>query len=658
MLLMRQTVCGHKCSYCEASCSLWRKAPSRQTEHKCLFHALFDEKPLLSPQNAFEAWKGLLESNSGWPNRLVAGFMSCADDKSESWLEVKRINRSLGLVVTGLPFNFEPGWQSLVSTRFKIIQFVRCRFREAVGLDVDDPYALPKEQNKDCGDEKATFSMRVLFERCIFEKRVRLRRVRTEYPLEFLECCFQGYFEINSCCIAGLNCHDSLFQQKVYLEDLSINEPPESSQFIKPSAETTAVSKLVADFSEAVFEGGAAFWNVRFRGPVSFKRAEFYEATDFTNPRFQINKPDDDQVYFSMEAAHIQGSVGIRGIPSEGKNTNDRPDGPLWSVFEAEGQNISEKVVQQPPPHSALWINLKHMSIHKDGGLVLQTCNLEKAELVGTNLSRCTFLGVLWPQVRSTYWMWTLRVREWYWPVSKFSKVGQGLYDFWGWCLDKRLLATRHVLDRFTRQRGCIYGLYDHKLIQEKLADEAKRSPSLAQFVSHENQVGNERVKQWREWRHSWALISKAYRDLKKSYEETKDYIYASDFNFGEKEMRRINHEVPLSTRVQLNLFYYISGYGERILRPGLLLLLLWAIGICVFKGAQGTPQTGCNGCYVGPISLGQAIYISGANMALLRPNDLAAGQTVQIIFSLLQAILGPTFGAMLVLAITNKLKR
>lgn len=645
-------MCKCRCSDCTAPCSLWRVTSLCNTNHKCLFHTHSTEPPLLSAQAAFESWKDLLQSSREWADCSGKGFKSCADDKSESWLEVREENGSLVLVVAGLPFCFATGWQSLVSDRFKTIKFIRCRFKEAVGLAGDDPHAPEKEHNKDCDGKKAAFNTRVLFERCIFEKSVRLWQVRTEHPLEFWECCFQGYFEINSCCIAGLNCHDSLFQQKTYLEDLKINELSNSSQFTKQSAEASANSKLVADFSEAVFEGGAVFWNVNFHGSVSFKRAEFYEASDFTNLRFPIGQHDEKLVYFSMEAAHIEGSLGIRGIPSERRNSEPTEH---WSVFEAEGKKngvslddgrdqLSESK-QFPLP---LRVNLKHISIHKDGGFVLQACNMERAEVLGTNWGRCVFLGVIWPQVRATYWMWILRVREWHWPFDALSIVGGWLYDLWGWCLAKRLLAKRHVLDHFKRKRGHIYGLYDHQVMQEKL--ECEGTLLARQYHSHRNQVKEERVKQWREWRHSWALISKAYRDLKKSYEENKDYIYASDFNFGEKEMRRINHEVPRFTRAQLDLFYYLSGYGERILRPCILLLVLWVAGVIAFTGAQAVHQNDCNDDM---ISVWRAMYVSAANMALLRPNDLTPG-----LFTLLQAILGPTLGAMLVLAITNKLKR
>lgn len=79
-------------------------------------------------------------------------------------------------------------------------------------------------------------------------------------------------------------------------------------------------------------------------------------------------------------------------------------------------------------------------------------------------------------------------------------------------------------------------------------------------------------------WRDQWALLSRAYRDLKTAYEGNKDYIYASDFHYAEKEFRRINYEVPRQIRIQLQLYWLVSGYGERVLRPIWWFLLIWIL--------------------------------------------------------------------------------
>ena len=65
------------------------------------------------------------------------------------------------------------------------------------------------------------------------------------------------------------------------------------------------------------------------------------------------------------------------------------------------------------------------------------------------------------------------------------------------------------------------------------------------------------------------------YRDLKNNYQNDKDWERAGDFHYGEKEMRRKNPNTDLIHRFFLTLYWILSGYGERYLRP-----LFWTIFI------------------------------------------------------------------------------
>ncbi len=78
-----------------------------------------------------------------------------------------------------------------------------------------------------------------------------------------------------------------------------------------------------------------------------------------------------------------------------------------------------------------------------------------------------------------------------------------------------------------------------------------------------------------------WLRIEQFYRGLKQNYEDRHDYERAGDFHYGEKEMRRQNPQTRCSLRCLLMLYWQVSGYGERMLRP-----LLWALGLfaaCTF---------------------------------------------------------------------------
>ncbi|MBW1783104.1 MAG: pentapeptide repeat-containing protein [Deltaproteobacteria bacterium] len=75
--------------------------------------------------------------------------------------------------------------------------------------------------------------------------------------------------------------------------------------------------------------------------------------------------------------------------------------------------------------------------------------------------------------------------------------------------------------------------------------------------------------------------IERLYRELKQNYEDRRDYERAGDFHYGEKEMRRKNPNTPVLLKVMLTLYCWVSGYGERYVRP-----LVWAFGlllVCTF---------------------------------------------------------------------------
>ena len=75
-----------------------------------------------------------------------------------------------------------------------------------------------------------------------------------------------------------------------------------------------------------------------------------------------------------------------------------------------------------------------------------------------------------------------------------------------------------------------------------------------------------------------WAHVESLYRQLKQNYEDRKDYERARDFHYGEKEMRRKNPKTSRGLCFLLTLYWAVSGYGERFLRPfislGIVLLI------------------------------------------------------------------------------------
>jgi len=133
------------------------------------------------------------------------------------------------------------------------------------------------------------------------------------------------------------------------------------------------------------------------------------------------------------------------------------------------------------------------------------------------------------------------------------------------------------------------HGIFDHK---EQIRQQKKSFPSANGNNQGHRPISGDPPDLYqiiKSWRDKWTQLSRAYRDLKSAYEGNKDYIYASDFHFAEKELRRINHEVPRHTRLQLFLFWLVSGYGERVLRPIWWFIAIWILGALPYY-LWGTP--------------------------------------------------------------------
>ena len=96
-----------------------------------------------------------------------------------------------------------------------------------------------------------------------------------------------------------------------------------------------------------------------------------------------------------------------------------------------------------------------------------------------------------------------------------------------------------------------------------------------------------------------WDQLERLYRELKQNYEDRRNYPRAGDFHYGEKEMQRGNPTTPPGLKFFLWLYWLVSGYGERFLRP-----LCWAgivlvIGILAYVSGGLQPRS--SGMIVAP---------------------------------------------------------
>jgi hypothetical protein len=96
-----------------------------------------------------------------------------------------------------------------------------------------------------------------------------------------------------------------------------------------------------------------------------------------------------------------------------------------------------------------------------------------------------------------------------------------------------------------------------------------------------------------------YGLIAELYQQLKKNYDDKKDYWTAGDFHYGEMEMKRLasRRKSPVLRWLHRHLglvgwYKYASQYGESYLRPALWLLGVLLLFACMypFVGLQYDP--------------------------------------------------------------------
>ncbi len=156
----------------------------------------------------------------------------------------------------------------------------------------------------------------------------------------------------------------------------------------------------------------------------------------------------------------------------------------------------------------------------------------------------------------------------------------------------------------------------------------------------------------------AWHHIEQLCRQLKQNHEDRKDYERAGDFHYGEKEMRRKNPQTHRGLQLLLTLYWLVSGYGERYLRP-----LIWAAGLLVvcavlylFLGLH--PKNG--GAALAWTSLGdwlRSAFYSFRVMTLLRPDDLAPVGYAKLVHAF-ESLVGPLIIGLFGLAVRQRLKR
>lgn len=145
--------------------------------------------------------------------------------------------------------------------------------------------------------------------------------------------------------------------------------------------------------------------------------------------------------------------------------------------------------------------------------------------------------------------------------------------------------------------------------------------------------------------------LAAMYRSLRKAQEDNKNGPGASDFYYGEMEMRRHAPSTSSGERVVLFLYWITSGYGLRALRA---LGCLLAVVVLVSLAMHGTGFVN-DGVGIGPSTL----YVAEAAFSLqaqLPGTDVLTWQGE--VLRLLMRLIGPLLLGLMLLSVRNRVKR
>lgn len=160
--------------------------------------------------------------------------------------------------------------------------------------------------------------------------------------------------------------------------------------------------------------------------------------------------------------------------------------------------------------------------------------------------------------------------------------------------------------------------------------------------------------------------IELLYRELKRAFDDRADYETAGHFHVGEFEMKLKSSRLPRSTRLLISAYRMLSFYGERWVRP-IVLLGLWLLGFTIamilagYEVAGRTVDYGFRGIF-DPIGLLRDAWITflyGVQLATaMRPTDVTARFWFSRTLVVTTHVVGPTLVALFILALRRQTKR
>ncbi len=384
---------------------------------------------------------------------------------------------------------------------------------------------------------------------------------------------------------------DAQFQQEInsIVKNAASGGVADFTRFVFPTAQymvrtfppmcifNNAVFSQEANFYSAVFEHGATFESAHFKDEASFTRAQFGAKANFHSAVFE------GETHFSTDFAHDVSFVMARFLKEAGFNNSSFAGEAIFSSVKFEGDAVFARAVFHNEADFGnadffqraffayatfeqdadfFWTRFT-LNVDFDHTTFLKKANFGEAVFhAGVEFRETKFRqdgGQLPGPIFSVTQFMLPEAAVFY-----RNHLGQAL--FYNCDVSRLTFSSVHWSAR-SNGKG--------RLFEESVDLEA--APDLAPAEDEPNE-------------RDYSLIAETYQQLKKNYDDRKDYWTAGDFHYGEMEMKRLhsprkNRAVRwLHRNLGLVAWYrYASEYGESYVRPLLALVVVLAVFTLLF---------------------------------------------------------------------------
>lgn len=323
-----------------------------------------------------------------------------------------------------------------------------------------------------------------------------------------------------------------------------------------------------ADFSGVIFTERANFSEAFFGNKAIFHKATFNEAADFSWTTFNDGAIFKDAVFIKEAVFSMAAFNG-------------------WTQFEATFKEV------------ALFSQAKfNIETYFSKSIFTKGADFSIATFKGeTHFNECIFiedavLNFIKTNISGLVLIWAINHPEYDGQQKSFNGEFQNLIVSPGGLLRFKDLYLDHSIFEWSDLRPVEFhnvqwylyrgrqAIYDEVLLRK----DEKKKPWFWTWLSRYAPYADPPSP----WPDRYGEVERLYRDLQKNYEKARDYKKMGDFHYGEMEMHRRASKWRWFPFYWYNLYWFLSGYGERPSRAlGWLVVflvglagLVWGLGL------------------------------------------------------------------------------